>query len=88
MVFLVTLLLLVGAAVADLATTALAINRYGIGGEANPVAVALYSWGGMMALVGAKGLIVIGVFHISRKAAKVGTWLWTFAAALNLLVLV
>lgn len=80
-------LLLVGAAIADLATTSLGIQRFGISGEMNPMAQFAYGSGGILGIVAMKGAVV-GLISFHQGATKFATWLWTIAAALNLWVLV
>lgn len=84
-------LLLVGAAMADLATTALGISKFGIAGEVNPIAAWTYMQTGFVGLIVLKAVVVAAIVGVSRILdrqwpMKVGACMWVAVAALNLMV--
>jgi hypothetical protein len=78
--------LLVVAAIADCMTTLMGVARFGIGGEANPVAQYAFSTFGPWGFIGMKA-VALGLFVLLLPRAKefqvaagFGIGMWTFGA--------
>ncbi len=82
-----TLLLLVTAQLADLATFGLAVRESGIGGEAGPLRIA-YRMGGFGAVASAKligVLVMIAVIQLYSRRTGGGRWLAIVVAVMGIL---